>query len=81
MESLAPTRSCRGLISAVLPVPAPVMVAVPVYVMAMRIDPVTETIVPWSGEVMVRVDVSPAVVVAVTMVTMMVSVVRVTATI
>jgi hypothetical protein len=68
----------------VLAVPAPVAVAVPVYmmavtiyVMAMRIDPVTETIVPWSGEIMVRINVSPTVGVAAMMIVM--SVVRIAA--
>jgi hypothetical protein len=81
MESLAAARSRGSLIWVVLTVSAPVMMAMTIYVMAMRIDAVTETIVPGCGEVMVRIDVSPAVGVAVAMMTMMVPVVRVAAAI
>jgi hypothetical protein len=52
-----------------------------IHVMAMGVDPVTETIVPWCGEIMVRINIPPAVVVAVAVMTMMVPVVRVAAAI
>jgi hypothetical protein len=51
------------------------MMTMTIHVMAMRIDPVTETIVPWSGEIVVRINVSPTVGVAAMMIVM--SVVRV----
>jgi len=46
-----------------LPASAAEVVAVSIHVMAMRINPVAETIIPRSSEGMVRINVSPAVVV------------------
>jgi len=41
------------------------VVSVPIYVMTVGVDPVTETIKSRSSEIMVRIDISPAEVVAV----------------
>jgi hypothetical protein len=48
------------------------VVSVPIYVMAVGVNPVTETIKSWSSEIMVRIDISPSEVIAVAVMMMIV---------